>query len=206
MPERKGVTNKVVGAGKKVLATDAAQGVIGAVADKMEEIAVDKADDAAEIVKEKAAKAGGRTPSSRRSVTTRKAGARKTGARKTTARKSTTRKTGARKSTTRKTGARKSTTRKTGARKSTTRRAVLESPPRARPVLGSPPLGRPGPGGPVPGRQAPARQAPGRVRRTKGQEAFVVMTGYVKSLWVSIQGDPAFMQRVNGRSRSSGSR
>jgi hypothetical protein len=24
------------------------------------------------------------------------------------------------------------------------------------------------------------------------------MTGYVKSLWVSIQGDPVFMQRVNG--------
>jgi hypothetical protein len=45
MPERKSVTNKVVGAGKKVLATDAAQGVIGAVADKMEEIAVDKADE-----------------------------------------------------------------------------------------------------------------------------------------------------------------
>ena len=86
MPERKSVTNKVVGAGKKVLATDAAQGVIGAVADKMEEIAVDKADDAAEIVKEKAARAGGRRPSSRRSVTTRKTGARKTTTRKTSSR------------------------------------------------------------------------------------------------------------------------
>ena len=116
MPERKSVTNKVVGAGKKVLATDAAQGVIGAVADKMEEIAVDKADDAAEIVKEKAARAGGRRPSSRRSATTRKAGARKTTARKTRARKSTARKTGARKSTARKTGARKPTARKTTAR------------------------------------------------------------------------------------------
>ena len=30
------------------------------------------------------------------------------------------------------------------------------------------------------------------------EEAFVVMTAYVKSLWVSIQGDPVFMQRVNG--------
>ena len=97
MPERKSVSNKVVGAGKRVLATDAAQGVIGAVADKMEEIAVDKADDAAEIVKEKAAKAGGRGPSSRRPATTRKTGARKTGARKTSARKTSARKTGARK-------------------------------------------------------------------------------------------------------------
>jgi topoisomerase IA-like protein len=110
MPERKSVTNKVVGAGKKVLATDAAQGVIGAVADKMEEIAVDKADDAAEIVKEKAARAGGRKPSSRRSGTTRKTGARKTGARK-----ATTRKTRARKATTRKTGTRR-TSAKRGSR------------------------------------------------------------------------------------------
>jgi hypothetical protein len=117
MPERKSVTKKVVGAGKKVLATDAAQGVIGAVADKMEEIAVDKADDAAEIVKEKAAKAGGRRPSSRRSATTRKSGARKTAPRKTGARKTTARKTGARKTTARKTGARKTTARKTGPRK-----------------------------------------------------------------------------------------
>ena len=106
MPKRKGVTNTVVTAGKKVLATDAAQGVVGAVADKMEEIAVDKADDAAEIVKEKAARAGGRRPSSRRSATTRKATARKAGARKTTARKA-----GARKITAR-TGSRKPRARK----------------------------------------------------------------------------------------------
>jgi hypothetical protein len=130
MPKRKGVTNTVVRAGKKVLATDAAQGVVGAVADKMEEIAVDKADDAAEIVKEKAARAGGRRPSSRRSATTRKAGARKTTARKTGARK-----TGTRKSTARKTGARKSTARKTGARKSTARKTTARTgsrKPRAR--------------------------------------------------------------------------
>ena len=125
MPERKSVTNKVVGAGKKVLATDAAQGVIGAVADKMEEIAVDKADDAAGIVKEKAARAGGRKPSSRRSATTRKTGARKTGARK-----ATTRKTGARKATTRKAAARKATTRKTGTRKTSAERGSRT--PRAR--------------------------------------------------------------------------
>ncbi len=114
MPERKSVTNKVVGAGKKVLATDAAQGVIGAVADKMEEIAVDKADDAAEIVKEKAARAGGR--SSRRPPTARKTGAKKTGARKTGGRKTTARKTGAKKTGARKTGGRKTTARKTGPR------------------------------------------------------------------------------------------
>src|SRR5678815_5181835 len=118
MPEQKSVTNKVVGAGKKVLATDAAQGVIGAVADKMEEIAVDKADDAAEIVKEKAARAGGRRPSSRRPPTTRKTGARKTGGRKTAARKTGGRKTAARKSGGRKTAARKSAARKSTARKS----------------------------------------------------------------------------------------
>jgi topoisomerase IA-like protein len=111
MPKRKGVTNTVVRAGRKVLATDAAQGVVGAVADKMEEIAVDKADDAAEIVKEKAARAGGRRPSSRRSATTRK-----TGARKSTARKTGARKTGARKSTARKTTARRGS-RKPRARK-----------------------------------------------------------------------------------------
>ena len=111
MPKRKGMTDTVVRAGKKVLATDAAQGVVGAVADKMEEIAVDKADDAAEVVKEKAAKAGGRRPNSRRSATTRKTGARKTGARKTGARKTTTRKTGARKTRAR-TGSRKPRARK----------------------------------------------------------------------------------------------
>jgi hypothetical protein len=48
------VTQPVAKAGKKVLATDTAQGVIGAAVDKMEEIAVDEADDAAETLKEKA--------------------------------------------------------------------------------------------------------------------------------------------------------
>ncbi len=56
MPKRKKVTKPVVKAGKKVLATDTAQGIIGAVVDKVEEIAVDKADDAAKAVKGKAAK------------------------------------------------------------------------------------------------------------------------------------------------------
>ena len=49
-------------AGKKVLATDTAQGVVEAVVDKLEEIAVDKADDVAATVKDRAAKAGGRAP------------------------------------------------------------------------------------------------------------------------------------------------
>ena len=53
--KRREVTETVKKTGKEVLATDTAQGVIGAVADKMEEIAVEKADDAAEAVKEKAA-------------------------------------------------------------------------------------------------------------------------------------------------------
>ena len=90
MPKRKSISRSVAKAGKKVLATDTAQGVVGAVADKMQEIAVEKADDAAEAVKEKAAKAGGRRPPSGRSP-------RRTGARKPGTRKKSTRKTGARK-------------------------------------------------------------------------------------------------------------
>ena len=42
-------------AGKKVLATDTAQGVVEAVVDKLEEIAVEKADDVAATVKDRAA-------------------------------------------------------------------------------------------------------------------------------------------------------
>lgn len=51
MPKRRRMTETVKKTGKKVLATDTAQGVVGAVVDKMEEIAVDKADDAADAVK-----------------------------------------------------------------------------------------------------------------------------------------------------------
>ena len=72
MPRRRKMTETVKKTGKKVLATDTAQGVVGAVVDKMEEIAVDKADDAAEAVKEKAAKAAGRRPPSSRKTTGRK--------------------------------------------------------------------------------------------------------------------------------------
>jgi hypothetical protein len=88
MPKRRKMTETVKKTGKKVLATDTAQGVVGAVVDKMEEIAVDKADDAAEAVKEKAARAGGRRPpSSRKKTTGRKTTGRKTTGRKTTGRK-----------------------------------------------------------------------------------------------------------------------
>ena len=47
-------------AGKQVLGTDVAQGVVEAVVDKLEEITVEKADDIAGSVKDRAAKAGGR--------------------------------------------------------------------------------------------------------------------------------------------------
>ena len=88
MPKRRKMTETVKKTGKKVLATDTAQGVVGAVVDKMEEIAVDKADDAAEAVKEKAARAGGRRPQPSRKTTGRKTTGRKTTGRKTTARRS----------------------------------------------------------------------------------------------------------------------
>ncbi|MGZ5289333.1 MAG: hypothetical protein ACXWE5_07610 [Actinomycetota bacterium] len=71
-------------AGKKVLATDTVQGVVGAVVDKLEEIAVDKADDVAATMKQKAAKAGARSP--KRSTST------KSSAKKSTSGKSTGRK------------------------------------------------------------------------------------------------------------------
>ena len=93
MPKRRKMTETVKKTGKKVLATDTAQGVVGAVVDKLEEIAVDKADDAAEAVKEKAARAGGRRPLSSRKTTGRKTTGRKTTGRKTTGRKTTGRKT-----------------------------------------------------------------------------------------------------------------
>ena len=102
-------------AGKKVLATDAAQSVVGTVVDRLERLVVDNADDVADTVKARAAKAGGRSP--------RKS----TGRKKTTARKSPTRKdTTARKSAGRKKttareapGRKKTATRKTAGRKKT---------------------------------------------------------------------------------------
>ena len=76
-------------AGKKVLATDAGQSVVGTVVDTVEEIVVDKADDVADTVKARAAKAGGRSP--RKQTGRKKTSARKkTAARKSPARKKTT--------------------------------------------------------------------------------------------------------------------
>ncbi|HJQ73004.1 MAG TPA: hypothetical protein VJ887_06295 [Actinomycetota bacterium] len=102
-------------AGKKVLATDAAQSVVGTVVDRLERLVVDNADDVADTVKARAAKAGGRSP--RKSTGRKKTTARKTPTRKkTTARKSAGRK----KTTAREAPGRKKTaTRKTAGRKKT---------------------------------------------------------------------------------------
>ncbi len=117
MPQRKSLARSAATAGKKVLAADTTQRVIGAVADEMEAITLDKADEAAEAVKEKAARAAGRRPPSPRKRATRKSTAKRTGTRKSTAKR-----TGTRKSTAKRTGTRKSTAKRTGARKSTAKR------------------------------------------------------------------------------------
>ena len=97
-------------AGKKVLATDTAQGVVGAVVDKLEEITVDKADDVAATVKQKAARAGGRSP---KRPTGKKSGAKKSSGRKKPAAK----KSGAKKSS----GRKKPAVKNSGAKKSSGR-------------------------------------------------------------------------------------
>jgi hypothetical protein len=86
MPKRRKVTEKVKKTGKKVLATDTVQGVVEAVVDKIEEIAVDKADDAAQAVKKR--------PLVQAAVPLQSAARppAKTTGRKTTGRKSTVRK------------------------------------------------------------------------------------------------------------------
>jgi hypothetical protein len=106
MPERKSFTQSMAKAGKKVLATDTAQGVIGAVADKMEEIAVDKADDAAETVKERAASAGGRKPPRPTKSAKKKSSAKRTGAKRSSAKRTGAKRTGAKR-----TGAKRSAAR-----------------------------------------------------------------------------------------------
>jgi microcompartment protein CcmL/EutN len=105
-------------AGKKVLATDAGQKVVGTVVDSLEKVVVEKADDVAEEVKTRAARAGGRS--------TRKT----TGRKKTTARKKTTsrKKTGTRKPASRK----KTSTRKPATRKKTTARKSSARKPSSR--------------------------------------------------------------------------
>jgi len=84
--------------GKKVIATDTAQDVVAVVVDGLEEVAVDKADDVAESVKTRAARAGGRSPkrasagktnARTKKSTAKRAGAKKSAARKSTAKKST---------------------------------------------------------------------------------------------------------------------
>jgi hypothetical protein len=102
--------------GKKVIATDTAQEVVGVVVDGLEEVAVDKADDFAESVKTRAARAGGRSP--------KRASAGKTNARtpKKTAKKSTAKRAGAKKSTAKRAGAKRAGAKRAGAKKSTAKR------------------------------------------------------------------------------------
>ena len=97
--------------GKKVIATDTAQDVVAVVVDGLEEVAVDKADDVAESVKTRAARAGGRSP--------KRASAGKTNAR---TKKSTAKKSTPKKSTAKRAGAKKSAARKSTAKKSTAKR------------------------------------------------------------------------------------
>jgi hypothetical protein len=76
--------------GKKVMATDTAQDVVGVVVDGLEEVIVDKADDAADELKARAARAGGRSRSRAKKSTAKKSTAKKSTA-TSRARKSTTR-------------------------------------------------------------------------------------------------------------------
>lgn len=83
--------------GKKVMATDTAQDVVAVVVDGLEGVAVDKADDVAESVKTRAARAGGRSPKGApagktNARTAKRAGAKRAGAKKSVARKSTAKK------------------------------------------------------------------------------------------------------------------
>ena len=72
--------------GKKVMATDTAQDVVGVVVDGLEDVAVDKADDVAENLKARAARAGGRSP---KRASAKKPSTKKSGGKKSTAKKST---------------------------------------------------------------------------------------------------------------------
>jgi hypothetical protein len=85
-------TNEVVKAGrrigKKVMASDTAQDVVGVVVDGLERVVVDKADDVADDVKTRAARVGDRAKKS----TAKKSTAKKSTAKKSTAKKSSSRK------------------------------------------------------------------------------------------------------------------
>jgi DNA-binding protein HU-beta len=102
--------------GKKVMATDTAQDVVAVVVDGLEGVAVDKADDVAESVKTRAARAGGRSPKT--------ASAGKTNARtpKKTAKKSRAKQAGGKRASAKRAGAKKSTARKSTAKRSTAKR------------------------------------------------------------------------------------
>ena len=75
--------------GKKVMATDTAQDVVGVVVDGLEDVAVDKADDVAENLKARAARAGGRSPkrASAKKPSTKKPAGKKPTAKRPTAKK-----------------------------------------------------------------------------------------------------------------------
>jgi hypothetical protein len=114
MPQTKEMAKAGQRMAKKVMATDTAQEVVEVVVDGLEEAAVDKADDVAENLKARSARAGGRSP---KRASAKKSSARKSGAKKSTARKSSAKRASAKKSSARKSGAKKSTARKSSAKR-----------------------------------------------------------------------------------------
>jgi topoisomerase IA-like protein len=82
--------------GKKVMATDTAQEAVGVVVDGLEDVVVDKADDAADELKARAARAGGRSAPRTKKSAAKKSAAKKSAAKKSTAKKSTAKKSTAR--------------------------------------------------------------------------------------------------------------
>jgi DNA-binding protein HU-beta len=60
MPDRKKLTDSVADAGKQALASDTGQLVVAAIADKMQQVAQEKAGDVSQVIKERATKAAGR--------------------------------------------------------------------------------------------------------------------------------------------------
>jgi hypothetical protein len=111
--------------GKKVMATDTAQDVMAVVVDGLEEVAVDKADDVAESVKTRAARAGGRSPKRASAGKTNDRIPKKT-AKKSTAKKSTAKRTGAKRAGAKKSTAKKSTAKRAGAKKSAARKSTVK--------------------------------------------------------------------------------
>jgi DNA-binding protein HU-beta len=107
--------------GKKVMATGTAQDVVAVVVDGLEGVAVDKADDVAESVKTRAARAGGRSPK-RASAGKTNARTPKMTAKKSTAKRSTAKRATAKRATAKRAGAKKSASRKSTRKKSTATR------------------------------------------------------------------------------------